>query len=307
MDERYALARYEQAAALLPPKWQRLALQLPDHQKLLAEELRLRAGQPMTVLLPEGEVWVTQEQPLPRVTQTELEQLCDIVTGYSRYASSDTLAQGYLTAPGGFRVGLCGTAVVREGTSRNLRDLSSACIRIGREQEGLCRELWPALWESGRFCATVLLSPPGLGKTTLLRDMVRTLSDGTSDYPALRVAVVDERGEIAGMYRGAPQLAVGCHTDVLDGCPKALGIPVLLRAANPQVIAVDEITQREDLYAVSAAANCGVTLLATIHAGSMEELRRKPLFARLLRLQVFERAVLITRQNGERRYQVERL
>ena len=193
MDERYAISRYEQAVLLLPPKWQRLARQLPDHQKVLAEELRLRTGQPMTVLLPEGEVWPSQEQPLPRVSQADLEQLCDLVTGYSRYAVTDTLAQGYLTAPGGFRVGVCGTVVLREGDSCNLRDLSSVCIRIGREQEGLSDTVLSQLWEGERFCSTVLLSPPGLGKTTLLRDMIRSLSDGSEGRVAQRVAVVDER------------------------------------------------------------------------------------------------------------------
>ena len=104
-----------------------------------------------------------------------------------------------------------------------------------------------------------------------------------------------------------PQLAVGCHTDVLDGCPKALGIPILLRAANPQIIAVDEITVREDLFAMAAAANCGVALLATIHAADVAELKRKPLFAQLLKLRVFEKAVTITRRDGQRRYEVTAL
>lgn len=304
MDERYSISRYEQAAALLPPRWQRLARQLPDHRKARAEELRLRAGQPMTVLLPEGEVWPTEEQPAPRVSQADLELLCDMATGYSRYTVADTMAQGYLTAPGGFRIGVCGTTVLHEGTGRNLRDLSSVCIRISREREGLADGVLPQLWEGGRFCSTVLLSPPGLGKTTLLRDMIRALSDGGTAGAVCRVAVVDERGELAGMHRGVPQLNVGCHTDVLDGCPKALGIPILLRAANPQIIAVDEITVREDIYAMAAAANCGVALLATIHAADVEELRRKPLFSLLLRQRVFDRAVTITGHGGERRYQV---
>lgn len=305
MEER--IARYEQAAALLPPKWQRLARHLPDHQKAQAEELRLRVGQSMTVLLPEGEVWPSGEVPRPAVTQADLEQLCDIVSGYSRYAASETLLQGYLTARGGYRVGFCGTAVLRDGERKNLRDLSSACIRIGCEQREIALPLLPQLMEGTRLCSTLLLSPPGLGKTTLLRDMVRCLSDGTAQWPPYRVAVVDERGEIAGMYRGAPQLAVGCHTDVLDGCPKAAGILMLLRAINPQIIAVDEITAPEDVAAIINASHCGVTLLSTLHAAAVEELREKPLLAPLLSSGVFRRAVVIRRENGRRIYEVHTL
>ena len=307
MDENYAIARYEQAAVLLPMRWQRPARQLPEWQKAQAEEMRLRVGQSMTVLLPEGELFLPQDGQQMMVTQNDLEQLCDSVTGYSRYAAGETLRCGYLTAQGGFRIGVCGTVVMQEGESRTLRDFSSAVIRISRQRPGLSRSVLPQLIENGRLCSTLILSPPGLGKTTLLRDLILQLSDGNPALPAHRVAVADERGEIAVMYHGRAQMSVGCHTDVMDACPKAQAIPMLLRAVNPQVIAVDEITVREDLRAMAWAANCGVRLLATIHAGSVEELGRKPLFAQLLEMGVFEKCVLITSDGGRRSYEVSDL
>lgn len=307
MEMSYAIGRYEQAAELLPARWQQAARRVPDFRKAQAEEFRLRAGRPMTLVTTEGELFVSDELPRQSVTQSDLEQLCDTVTGYSRYAASESMGKGYLVGRGGFRVGLCGTVVLRDGVGVNLRDISSASVRISRQAAGLCRDMTQLLPEGEPFQSTLIAAPPGAGKTTLLREMVAALSNGSEERAPLRVGIVDERGELAGMYRGVPQLDVGFHTDVLDSCPKTLGIPMLMRSANPQVIAVDEITAAEDLTAMAAAANCGVALLATIHALDEEELRRKPLYPVLAASQVFRRLITISVEAGQRRYQVRPL
>ena len=307
MEMSYAIGRYEQAAELLPARWQQAARRVPDFRKAQAEEFRLRAGRPMTLVTTEGELFVSDELPRQSVTQSDLEQLCDTVTGYSRYAASESMGKGYLVGRGGFRVGLCGTVVLRDGVGVNLRDISSASVRISRQAAGLCRDMTQLLPEGESFQSTLIAAPPGAGKTTLLREMVAALSNGSEERAPLRVGIVDERGELAGMYRGVPQLDVGFHTDVLDSCPKTLGIPMLMRSANPQVIAVDEITAEEDLAAMAAAANCGVALLATIHALDEEELQRKPLYPVLAASQVFRRLITISVEAGQRRYQVRPL
>ena len=302
MEKNWDVIRYEAAAAILPNRLRKLALALPEEQKAAAEEFRLRAGRPMTVLLPEGELPLEAE-----VDPAELETLCDLATEFSRYAAAETLREGFVPVRGGFRLGLCGTAVMKGGMNTNLKNLSSAAIRIARERKGVGTDLAPRLFRDGVFRSTLILSPPGGGKTTLLRDLVRCVSEGVGGTPALRVSLVDERGEVAVMYRGQPQMDVGSRTDVLDACPKALGIPIVLRAMNPQVIAVDEITARADLRAVVMAAGCGVGLLATIHAADTAELLQRPLYRDLMAEGVFQQAVCIATSEGKRTYRMEEL
>ena len=230
MNEAKAIARCEEAAALLPPRFRRAALQMPDHRKRYTEEFRLRAGQPPAALLPEGEVTLPYFGADSRVTPRDLAQMVDAVTDYSRYACAETLRQGFLCLHGGFRLGVCGTAVLRNGAVASLRDISSLSLRIVTERIGLAEPTADSLFCAGAFRSTLLLSPPGGGKTTLLRDLIRTLSLGSENRAALRVAVVDERGEIAVCAGGEAQMALGTHTDVLTLCPKAQGIGMVQTA-----------------------------------------------------------------------------
>ena len=303
MEDQEAVRRYEEAARFLPARLRASVLALPVPDQASTEEFRLRTGRPLSVLLPEGEREVG-----PAVAPADLEALCDLATDYSRYAAAETLRAGYLSVRGGFRVGLCGTAVMKNGVCTAVRDVSSAAVRIAREKKGVGETVVPALFRNGVFQSTLLLSPPGGGKTTLLRDLVRCLSAGGGGREGLRVSLIDERGEAAVLVRGVPQMDVGPRTDVLDACPKALGIPMVLRAMNPQVIAVDEITAEADIAAALQAAGCGVGLLATVHASDAEEMARRPLYRRLLAEGVFRLAVRIRRtETGERTYQVEEL
>ena len=303
MTEEYAAGRYMAAAELLPGGLRGAALALDRRTMARVEELRLRIGRPLGLTLPTGEVRLESTQ----VSREDLEQVLDRATAFSRYTAAETLRQGYLTAPGGFRIGVCGTALPTGGENSALRYPSSLAIRIPRAAEGAASPVLPHLVEGGRVVSTLILSPPGGGKTTFLRDLTRQLSLGSSAAPPQRVALVDERGELAAVYQGVPQLEVGPLTDVLDGCPKALAVPMLLRAMTPQVMALDEIALPGDVDAVGLAANCGVALLATAHACAVHELQCRPVLRRLLTGGVFRRAVVITGQGAERRYRVETL
>ena len=293
---------YRQAAQVLPRRLRQEALGLPQEEQEQAEELRLRVGWPMTAVLPEG------ERPVggPPVEPEELEQLVEIASRASVHAVLEQIRRGYLTVAGGHRIGLCGTAVMEGGGIHALRSLSSANLRIARQGPGAARPGLGALCPGGRLESTLILAPPGQGKTTLLRDIIRQVSEGEGCLP-LRVAVADERGEVAALYGGRPQLDVGRRTDVAEGCPKAQGLMLLLRAMNPQVLAVDEITVPEDAAALRTAVGCGVTLLATPHGAGREDLTRRPLYRGLLEEGMFRRLVEITRREGRREYRVEEL
>lgn len=298
-------ARFLQAAALLPPALRRVAEQLPPGKQCVAEELRLRCGRPMTI------AYRSEEETPPGcedlvVTPADLSQVLEIATQASAHTALDRVRCGFFTVRGGHRIGICGSGVVKDGVVTNLRQFSSLSIRIAHPAAGAAGQVLDELTEGGTLRSTLILSPPGWGKTTLLRDLIRVLSDGEG-VPPLRVGVADERGELAAMYEGLPQFDVGRRTDVMDGCPKDVGLLMLLRGMNPQVLAADEITAPADCAALEMAANCGVVILATAHGDSLDDLRARPLYRKLLEQNIFHRLVTIGWQNGTRRYHVARL
>ena len=292
------MERFDGAAAYLPWRWRKEAMLLSAEEKAAVEEIRLRVGRNAAVLSGKEEILLGATEE--KVTTEELEEFCAVAAEHSRYASQ-TLKKGYLTLRGGFRAGFCGTAVVKGGEITGLKDISSAVIRISRERKGIAEEGLQPLLKENYFPSTLILSPPGVGKTTFLRDAVRFLGSGK------RVTLLDERGEIAAVYNGVPQMDIGKKTDVLDGCLKAEGIFMALRVMNPEIIALDEITESQDIRAITMAANCGVSILATIHARDQKELLKKPLYAELLQAKVFSYTVRIEREQNARRYTVEGL
>ncbi len=295
------MEEYMSAIALLPATIRAAAQTLPQRLRGRAEEIRMRVGQPLTVLAENEEHILPADRPF-RIQPLDLEQMVEAATRGSVHTALENIRSGFLTVRGGHRIGLCGTAVVKEGEICNLRHLSSLCLRIARQIPGAADDILPRLLDNGRLPNTMIVSPPGLGKTTLLRDMVRQLSDGRDGRSPVRVGLVDERSEIAACYMGQPQLDVGAHTDVLDGCAKAKGMMWLLRGLSPDVLAVDEVTTPEDVASMIQASHCGVRLLCTLHAEVEDDLLRRPLYKSLLPM--FQKCVMI---EGDRRARVLRI
>ena len=229
-----------------------------------------------------------------------MKETVEYMCSFSLYAAEEELRQGFITIQGGHRIGVAGRTMALGQDIRLMKSISFINIRVAHQIQGCANPVMEYLYsDDGRFLNTLVISPPRCGKTTLLRDIIRQVSDGPRTprtgrrIPGVSVGVVDERSELGACYQGVPQNDLGMRTDVLDCCPKSQGMMMLVRSMAPQVIAVDEIGSREDVQAIEYVRNCGCALAATIHGSSLEDIRQKPAVRELIGQGAFERMILL--------------
>lgn len=282
-------------------------------QGIEPEEIRLRIGRPVMVLGKGREYYWSQKEVRLQDgreqsyiwREDDMKETLSRMSRYSMYALEEELRGGFFTIQGGHRVGVAGRTVCEQGKILSFRNICSLNIRVARQKKGCARELLPWLIQGDCIYNTLLLSPPGVGKTTMLRDCIRLLSEGSKALPGKKVGVVDERSEIAASFFGVVQNDLGDRTDVLDACPKAEGMRLLLRSMSPQILAVDELGGREDCLAVEEALHCGCQILGTMHARDARELQEKMYLSEWLSKGFFGRFVFLALgMDGERRFTV---
>lgn len=270
---------------------------LSEYEKL--QEIRMRVNAPLICVI-DGKEWMpdasgrrcnTPEKAY-RVTMSDIKETMASVSHYSMYAYEEEIRQGFITIQGGHRVGIAGKVTLENSKIKTIQYISFLNIRIAHQIKGCALAVMKFLYSDGQFLHTLIISPPGCGKTTLLRDIVYQISQNKS---GMSVALVDERSEIAACDMGIPQNDLGIRCDVLDGCPKSEGMMLMLRTMSPKIMAVDEIGSSADIEAVTNVIHGGCKIIATVHAASYEEVCTKPDFCKIVADRLFERYIILSR------------
>lgn len=273
------------------------------------EEIRLRSQKPLILNAnnkdyfyneKENDLALNMDNPYI-VTREDIEQTFQIICKYSIHTFMDDITKGFITLRGGHRVGIVGKAIVESGQVKNIKHISSLNIRISREIIGCSDKILDHIISSNnQVNNTLIISPPQCGKTTLVRDIVRTLSNGNKKYGfrGMKVALIDERNEIGGSYLGVPQMDVGIRTDIIETCPKDIGIMMLLRSMSPNIIVTDEIGNEREVKALYTALNGGVSLITTVHGDSIEDIQGRKELSRLLDKELFKKVIILSARKG---------
>lgn len=281
----------------------RMLLKNIDDVKL--NEIRIRIGKPIIVSMNQQEFYVNKNGRLCNdltdlylVKENDIKETIEYITNYSLYAYNDEIRKGFITVSGGHRIGICGKVIYDNNEIKTIRNINSINIRVSNQVLGCAGAVVKNIFRNGGFENTLIISPPGLGKTTLLRDMIRIISNGTKEFEGKTIGVVDERSEIASCYNGKPQNDVGIRTDVLDCCLKKDGMIMLIRSMKPQIIAVDEIGSIEDARMIEYCSLCGCKIIATVHGLTFDEVSYKDGIKKLMDENTFKNYIFCEYEKG---------
>lgn len=305
----------------LPPDIKRIVSNTGNWVNDRILEIRMRVNQPLQIITYHNEYFLTSEGEKVNertakgrkeisknkfvtkpyiVTKNDIEKAMLILTDNSIYALERQLKEGFITIQGGHRIGFTGQVIMENDKIKSIKNINSINYRFTREIIGIANEVIAKLYnfKNDYYYNTLIISPPLGGKTTLLRDLIRLISTGVSGpgIKAKKVAVVDERSELAGAYKGVPQNKIGSRTDLLDNCPKAAGMMLLIRAMSPEIIAVDEIGRKEDIKSIKEAVNAGISLITTLHGKDLNSLKARSHYDELL--EFFQRFIILSKRKG---------